>query len=249
MPSGLAGLRLKFRPLPFDPSEFPDHRQPHGFVSHAKRCGHAHAARLADYLELEPDLVVAYEGVNDVGQTMLGLVYPLRASLWQRVLKRSSFVRGHLSRILYPNDAQIQRDLDSFTIGNLGVIHSVLARKGVRMAICSIAHPTVSGISGQEEAYLDYVARTQWGYPFLTARMYCGVVDMLNKGLQEFCRNETILYVPVAENLQGTEYFGDTCHLRDPGIERKAEIVCEYLKDYIRPVLVEMAQRKSKQTL
>jgi hypothetical protein len=41
---GLPGLLFESRPLPLDPPEFADHRQPHGLIAHGQRRGHAHAA-------------------------------------------------------------------------------------------------------------------------------------------------------------------------------------------------------------
>jgi len=40
---GLPRLLSESRPLPLDPAEFADHRQPHGLIAHRPRRGPAHA--------------------------------------------------------------------------------------------------------------------------------------------------------------------------------------------------------------
>jgi hypothetical protein len=39
---GLPGLVIESRPLALNPTEFADHRQPHGLIGHGQRRGHPH---------------------------------------------------------------------------------------------------------------------------------------------------------------------------------------------------------------
>lgn len=55
-----------------------------------------------------------------------------------------------------------------------------------------------------------------------------------NDLVREFCAANGVSYVPVAEELSGgIDSFVDICHLRMPGIGRKAAIVFEHIKDVV----------------
>ncbi len=59
-------------------------------------------------------------------------------------------------------------------------------------------------------------------------------IEEYNRLVREFCSEGGALYLPVAEELTGgIETFTDVCHLRLPGIKRKAQIMFMYLKDHI----------------
>jgi len=58
------------------------------------------------------------------------------------------------------------------------------------------------------------------------------VVTVFNRMLKDSCRATGAIYVPVEENLTGgMETFADICHLRLPGIRRKADIVYDAVAD------------------
>ena len=45
------------------------------------------------------------------------------------------------------------------------------------------------------------------------------------------CSQERLLYVPVAEAIDGTpEFFLDTCHMNDAGSRKKTDAIYRYIK-------------------
>ena len=114
------------------------------------------------------------------------------------------------------------------------------------MAVCSFAAPAYGRLRVEEREYFDWDFKTNWqGYYFALAD-YCALVDTYNQLVKKFCEEEHILYLPVAEELiGGAELFGDICHLRPKGIQRKAEIIRRNLEPYLRSRIANPSKAKS----
>lgn len=196
-----------------------------------------HLLRVADYLELEPDLIVAYMGVNDIIHRYLDMDRGQLAP-WQHVLRLSRFARLHGNRLLFRLDENARQDVNRHVVQNLAALSRVFRSRGIRIALCSFAYPNTEGLSKEERDYFDYDARTYWKNKCLDLDVYVALMAVYNQELRALCERECMFYVPVAEHVTaGTKYFGDICHMMEPGIEQKAQIVFEYLKDYVRPAL------------
>jgi len=196
-----------------------------------------HLFRMSDYLELEPDVIVAYIGVNDMVRRYQEVA---RAQLapWQHALRLSRFARLNASRLLFRLDEDAHRDINRVVISNLLALSRVFRSRGIRIALCSVAYPNTKGLSKEERDYFDYDARTNWHHKCLSLDVYVALMAIYNQELRALCEREGIFYIPVAEHLTGgAEYFGDVCHMLAPAIELKAQIVFEYLKGYIEPAL------------
>jgi lysophospholipase L1-like esterase len=193
--------------------------------------------RLAEYLKLQPDLIVLYEGVNDITHDLMDF-WEYQKSFPSKLLTYVPSLRYEMSRLLFPSRARIAADLENLTVKNLRAIQRAAAERGIRVAICGLACPDVALMGARERAYLDYNSRTAWYCHYLSVDVYCQIVEILRERLKEFCAQEGVLYIPVNEGIPGTlYYFTDFCHLWPWGIERKAHVIAEGLREYIRPAL------------
>ena len=201
----------------------------------------AHLLKLSDYLRLEPDLAVVYLGINDITNDCVDLALQ-EARPWRRILRMSRFARLHLNRLLYPPSQEIREGLDSLTVSNLAAMLDILKKRNIRVALCSFAYPDRAAMEKREEQFFDYDLRTRWTEGTLTYKTYCEMMRICNESIVGLCKRKRICYIPVAELLNAhLAYFSDTCHMTEAGIERKAAVIFECLKDYIAPAVRETA--------
>jgi len=196
-----------------------------------------HLMRFAEYLHLEPDLLVAYEGVNDLAFN-LPLLWEVTGGIPLHLLRHSTFLRRFLPGLFYPGKHEREEAIRRGPLENLDVMHMAAALTDVRLALCSIAAPDYARMEAKEWQYYDHRTRTHWRYSTFTARLYCEMAASLNRGIRDLCARNGMLCIPVGENLTGGwELFGDICHMKGEGPALKARIVAEALKDYIAPAI------------
>lgn len=202
--------------------------------------------RTLDYMALSPDLVVEYNGVNDICHSMLAR-WRDETSPFAKFLRHSWVLDRFASRLFMPPRERIERTFEQVSIANLRAMHDVLARHGIAMAVCSFAAPAYGALRAEERDYFDWDFKTNWqGYYFSLAD-YCALVDTYNRLVKRFCEEQHVLYIPVAEELiGGADLFGDICHLRPKGIQRKAEIIAKHLEPYIHERLQTTATESSE---
>jgi len=188
---------------------------------------------LRDYFRMDPDLILVYDGINDVFQHIMARLQEQPGPL-RKASQLSWFIRcSALEWLFYPR-AEIDACIDDCTMRSFGVIRRAAACRDIPIALCSQAMPAHKVLTRQEREYFDHNTRTAWGLPELTFATYCRVVGRLNARIRSFCEREHVLYIPVNENMcGGVYYFGDLCHMSSRGIMRKAEIIDQYLKDYL----------------
>jgi len=193
--------------------------------------------RALDFARLEPDLVIRYNGVNDICHAlfpMWEMEWERDATDWERALRRSWFVTRNWNDWLWPDDEVMAAQLDRSTLQNLGLLHEVLAARGIPLALCSFATPDINALTREERDYYEWDVRTNWQGRHVTFASYCRLLDVYNRKVKEFCEESGLLYLPVAEEFQGGgAYFGDICHMRPRGIDRKASILCRQLEGYL----------------
>ena len=195
----------------------------------------AHLARLADYLALQPDMVVLYEGVNDIHRDLVEYWRTTDSPLWRRLMSFSRFVRLQLNSALYPDDAALRQGIRGLCIENLHAIGCVARNRNIRVALCGIASPDPHLLPAGERQFFDYRARTAGLDPCLDLESYRHILGLLNEEIRALCDRDGFLYVPVAEHVVGgCGCFTDIYHMTNPGIERKAEVVFECLKEYLK---------------
>lgn len=199
-----------------------------------------HLARLRDYLELEPDLIVLYEGVNDIRKyCLLSMLLDARRGL--RTATRSQFLGMTIAPYLLPSSESVLRRMAA-AYANLEDIGEIAASHGVRIVLCSLACPDTAHMARAEKQFFEHLLRTEWLPPY-NLRAYSTLVRRYNGGMRDLCERHGIQYIPVAENMHGgVDYFEDLCHMTHEGITRKATIIAEYLEKYIQPAMQENPQ-------
>lgn len=194
----------------------------------------AHVARLADYLELEPDMLLFYEGVNDIHRDLVEYWRAIRSPVLRRVLSHSRFTRWQFNSALYPGNERMRADIRDSFVANLHAIADVAQARGIRMAICSVASPRAASVSTDERCFYDYCARTSGLDPCLNLSIYEHILSILNEEVRALCSRDTLLYIPVAEHIHGgCDTFTDLYHMTNSGIERKAEAISDCLARYL----------------
>lgn len=189
--------------------------------------------KMSDYLRLNPDLIIEYNGVNDI--CWLYFPYIDRNTVgWKRLARRSRFLNNKLNWYLLPGKEAIRNYFENTTIKNLNAVNKAAGQKKVPVLFCSFSYPDVNLLSKKEREYFEFDLKGQWQGKYITFRSYRRMVEIYNQSLKDYCQRQGIPYVPVAENLRGgMNYFVDISHLTDDGITRKAGIVYTFLKDYL----------------
>lgn len=196
-----------------------------------------HRMRVGDYLSLEPDLVVIYNAVNDICHDLFN-TWKNSPSKIQRLLRESQFVCRYFGRWLLPPEEQLRRDIQNSKMTNLAFIVSYLRDHGVESAICSFAAPAPEALNRTTRDYYEYYTIKEWTGRYSNFDSYRYVLGLYNEALRQLCEEKGVLYIPVEENMRDGEIiFGDICHLRNPGIEKKASLIAATLIRYLEQVL------------
>ncbi len=188
-----------------------------------------HRMRIADYLALDPDMIILYNGVNDICHDLFP-IWVNNASSWQQRFRQSRFMNRYFNRFLLPDIAEMTTLIKQNKMADLRFLVEYAQTRGVDVAVASFAAPDVTSLSAAEHDYYEYCTRTEWGGRYVGFHSYLRALDAYNNALRELCEDVGLLYIPVAEQLRGgAELFGDICHLRNPGIEAKASIIADTL--------------------
>ena len=194
--------------------------------------------RFPDYLALSPDMLLIYEATNDICHQLLPRLVN-EATPRQQYLRRSRFVTEHFNYLLLPTDDGIREAIVKYIMPNVRYILQESGKRGIKTALCSFAAPTLDNLSAKEHAYYNYLTMKEWGGSYVTFDSYLRILDLYNEELRKLCEEEGSLYIAVAEKLQGgAALFGDICHLRNAGIQRKTKIIADTLIPYLETVIV-----------
>jgi hypothetical protein len=194
-----------------------------------------HAYWLQEVLEAQPDLLMFYEGGNELS-ILLPSVW--RQPLWRALLSSSKFCQQVCPTLVFPGRADMEDDIAGTVFQPLDALCVAARRHGIRVALCSIAHPNPATLDPAELGYFDYTAHTRGTNPCLSMTLLSEMTDMLNAQTRDYCHRENLLYIPVAENLSGgCGTYCDSCHMTPEAIKVKAAIIAEYLKAYIAPAI------------
>ena len=189
--------------------------------------------RMLDFVRLDPDMIVEYNGVNDICHALFPL-WEKDAPTWRKVWRGSRFINSYCNRLLWPDDEEMSAQLDLSVIRNLRTMRDVAKKKGIEMALCSFAYPDIDNLTPEERDYYEWNVKTWWQGRYFTFGTYCRVLRLYNTKIRALCQEEEMLYIPIAEELKGGPvYFGDICHMRPRGVRRKAEITARYLAEYL----------------
>jgi lysophospholipase L1-like esterase len=189
--------------------------------------------RIEDYLELDPDLIVYYNGVNDATHEHMGRwreMAPASAQrlLWSKVLTRV------FNRSLLPADDVLRDYMQRTTFRNIRAMAFRAKECGVAFAVCSFAYPAPEQLGFRDRVYLDMNFREVFNGKYLYYPAYTQVMDLHNALAREICKIDDLLYLPVAEELQvGMDHFFDLCHMTPEGMALKTDIIARLLQPIV----------------
>ncbi|MBI1319903.1 MAG: hypothetical protein GC168_13325 [Candidatus Hydrogenedens sp.] len=190
--------------------------------------------RMEDYLELQPDLIVYYNGINDFTHAHIGdwLSEQREQAAW---IRKSKLLTRLLNRQLLPPEAALRDAMWKTTFLNLRAMAYRAQECGVEFAVCSFAVPNPELLSYRDWNFLDLNLREVWHGEDLTYRTFTRVAALHNELVRRLCSENNLDYIPVAENLDaGLEHFFDTCHMTPLGLELKTNIIGAYVEQIAR---------------
>jgi lysophospholipase L1-like esterase len=173
--------------------------------------------RLDLLFDLEPDVVVQYNGINDIAWRHLGyyaLKHPLRRGL----------NRSHVFQRLFPLDATALDDYFERTFRNYGVLAQRLARRGIGYVVGSFAVPHYEAAPPDFRRLLDADVEDRWGgsLRLKTYRQLEAAISRYNAAFERFADGANLDAVQIHGQLSDPALFIDSCHMTDEGIERLA---------------------------
>lgn len=185
-------------------------------------------------LALEPQLLLHYNFVNDARDVL----YATYARDWRApirwLLATSSFVNVYFNGLLLPSSPLLAQSIDEYNIARLRSISDAARTHGAELAVCSFVYPRLAAVQGDELEYFNQRLKDNLGVNSLNARNYARLVDAYNQRARAFCTREGIFYVPVQEHFDADpERFVDICHMTVRGLDERAQITFELLRDYI----------------
>lgn len=191
--------------------------------------------RADQYLALEPDLLLHYNGVNDITQWLpiwmeaegMG-EFPL--SLLKSLGRRSRLIYNNFNTALLPSDERLRRGFEENVFTNLrGLLGSAEAR-GVATVFASFGYPDYENLPPVEQALFDrQINHQHWGRT-VNMEGYIHVLRQYNDGLKRLCEESGATYLPFAEGFRhGANFYTDICHMNVGGMLAKAELLAELL--------------------
>jgi len=197
--------------------------------------------RYDECLALEPDLVIHYNYVND---TVLKNTV-LRTESRKKnigVLAKSKFLARRCRRLwamVMPGKKDYREEIETMLMPPLKELCERTQKIGASFAVSSFAYPDINTLPTKEK----YWFRNIFAIPLAIQMQlddYILSADAFNEAARAFCEREGAYYIPVAEGIKGgADVFTDTCHMHMVGIEQKAQLMFEHLKDLIAKHLEE----------
>ncbi|NLV46682.1 MAG: SGNH/GDSL hydrolase family protein [Candidatus Hydrogenedentes bacterium] len=194
--------------------------------------------RMEDWLALQPDIILHYNIINNASWMILsatekamqedGFMDPI-----YRMAAESKLIEAIGLSHVYPHTSYFKAELDNTAFSCFIRMEQMAREAGVLMAIASFAIPDSDAITREEQDFFEstfHLTPTKGGKLSELRRL----IDEYNRLVREFCSQNNVIYIPVAENLTGgIETFTDICHLRVSGIRKKAAICFEHLRDVL----------------
>ena len=186
-----------------------------------------HLLRLHDYLKVEPDLVIAHLGVNDTLNIYKNPATNIPA-------KATHFIRLLMPAIAAPDLNTFHNSLNSSMGQNLRFLSEQLQRQGIALAFVSMPYPDPKIITEDQYQFFDYQGKQSWDIPAFSLNQYASYITISNNLLKTIAAETQSVYIPLAESMAGiTEVYNDFCHMTQPGINAKAEIIFDGIKPLV----------------
>ncbi len=173
--------------------------------------------RIDRLLELDPDLVIQYNGANDIVGRYVGRYgdKPLRHG----ALMESSLLARRLVHI----DRSAFEAAFTEALGHFSEIRRRFAERGVDYLVGTFARPDYDRAPADFQAYLDLTTEewTRGGLRYFGEYAY--LLDRFNQRLLSWAQSHGVEPVRIDKAVTEPELFIDICHLSDRGIEGMAE--------------------------
>lgn len=194
--------------------------------------------RMEDWLALQPDIILHYNIINNAIWMILSATENamqedgFMGSIYRTAAESKLIEATGLSRV-YPHTSYFKAELDNTAFSCFNKMQHMATEAGVLMAIASFAIPDSDAITSAEQDFFEstfHLTPTKGGKLSELERL----IDEYNRLVRQFCSKNDVVYIPVAEKLNGgIEMFTDICHLRVEGIHQKADICFEHLREVI----------------
>ena len=184
-----------------------------------------HKVKLADYLALQPDLIITYIAVNDLCHDLFR-VWAQDAAPWQKRLRESRLANNHLNAWLLPDEARMADDIRREKMSSIRFIIEQARAAGVEAVFCTFAAPAPEKLDRAGRDYMDCQTQVEWCGRYVTFSSYLRALALFNRETTALGREMGVPVIDVAAQLRGgTDCFGDICHMKNRGIEAKARLI------------------------
>ncbi len=184
-------------------------------------------------LELSPDVVIQYNGTNDLMRRHLKRY--VRRHPRGAALRRWSF----LFESLFPLAADELDPAFDETLKNFGRIRGECEKRGVAYLAATFAAPDYDRAATDFQDYLDLTTES-WSEGALKHYLeYQRLIDRFNDRLLDQASRDGMQVVELHERIREPEEFMDLCHMNSPGIREMAEAFASR----VAPLLGERATR------
>jgi len=203
--------------------------------------------RSDDFFALEPDVLMLYEGVNDLMFQILSKEPVLPKGIRPSIASWSNLYASLDPGALFPSDDAIRDGIRQRTIANFEHLIRIARQRGVLVVLCGVVHPEFEILPAHAVSYLNWNIRQNWQTPGVTAEIYARGVDILNEELRALAERQSCPYLPLQNHfvrIFGTPaFFMDICHLFPDGIIYKGRVAAEYMRPLISGMLDALAAR------
>lgn len=194
-----------------------------------------HLLRLHEYLRIEPNMVILLLGVNDTLNIYDNPVTNIPA-------KKSNFLNLFFPAIAAPSCDSFEKSLTADMGCNLQLLTTQFQRHGIAVVFASMPYPDPQAITREQRQFFQFQGRLAWDIPAFSLKQYVAYINVSNKLLKTISEETHSVYIPLAESMaQVTTVYKDFCHMSQPGINAKAQLIFEGIEPLV-------AQRLDNQT-
>jgi lysophospholipase L1-like esterase len=167
---------------------------------------------------LEPDVLLQYDGINDVA--FVHLHHWAEARPWRRTLYRSI-----LAQRLWPPDPAAFDPLFEVTLRNQLRLFRRARERGVAYVTASFATPDPQRLSAPERRFLDHDVDRLWGRALGISdyAAFHALVERYDGLFAERMRRQGVPHLLLHRELADPALFTDVCHLTTRGLDALAE--------------------------
>lgn len=186
-----------------------------------------HLLRLPEYLQLEPDMVIAHLGVNDTLNIYSNPVTNAPARI-------SHFIRLFMPSLLAPSSTRFKNILQEDMGFNLMLLAEQFQNAGTAIVFASMPAPALHLLNKEQRQYFNYQGKQAWDHPAFSLARYCAYLQISNTLLRNLAQQAHAIYAPLAERMApAVNVYSDFCHMNQAGINTKAQLIF----DSIGPVV------------